>query len=246
MNTLKEKIYGLCEQIAANYPEWKFSAGKFKNSSLKHTELIVDPGLSFDRGFGHLQPNIYLNNKRASKLSKLLLGEVIPTACISFQVIAHLLVAMPESLKLSCLICDDKSQYLAAIRQSGQFTEKVVQDLDARSIDLSGAPIVLTAMLEDGISFIEKHYKFTSENTFLQNLPAKYTTHNEIPYDEMERLKGVMVCLVRIILGEFEFVEQYQADDFKTVFPKRTNELGKIMLALPGLKKRYAESGSVF
>ncbi|MFM0592163.1 MULTISPECIES: hypothetical protein [Paraburkholderia] len=245
MGTLKTEIYGLCKDTTAEFPGWEFSAGKFKNSSLNHTELIVDPGLSFDRGFAHLQPNIALNNKRAIKLSKKLLGEAIPTATVSFQVIAHLLTAMPEPIRLSCLVCDDKAQYMATVRQSNRFSEKVLEDLDERSIDLKNAPTVLAAMLRDGISFIERYYQLVNEESLLGNLPAKYTTRNEIPYDEMERQKGVMMCLVHILLGDFDFVNHYRSEDFKTVFPKRMGELDKIVVALPDLKRRYAETGLV-
>ncbi|MFM0736919.1 hypothetical protein PQQ51_06695 [Paraburkholderia xenovorans] len=245
MGTLKTELFGLCKDVAVEFHGWEFSAGKFKNSSLKHTELIVDPGLSFDRGFGHLQPSIALNNKRATKLSKQLLGEAIPTAIVSFQVIAHLLTATPEPLRLSCLVCDDKAQYMSTVRQSNRFSEGVLEDLDARSIDLKNAPTVLAAMLRDGISFIEGHYKLVNEESLLGNLPAKYSTRNEIPYDEMERQKGVMMCLVHILQGDFDFLNRYRSEDFKTVFPKRMGELDKIGTALPDLKRRFVETGSV-
>jgi len=40
-------------------------------------------------------------------------------------------------------------------------------------------------------------------------------------------------------------VEAYRSDSFETIFPKRTVELDKLISALPALKKRYAETGSV-
>jgi hypothetical protein len=46
-------------------------------------------------------------------------------------------------------------------------------------------------------------------------------------------------------LGDFDFVVRYRSDDFKTIYPKRTEELNKIIAKLPELKKRYAETGSV-
>ncbi|MBB2984543.1 hypothetical protein FHX57_006346 [Paraburkholderia tropica] len=245
METLKTKIYEICQDVAMEFPGWKFSAGKFKNNSSKHTELVIDPGLTFDRGFGHLQPRIVLDNKRVTKLCKQLLGEAIPTAAISFQVIAHLLTAMPEPLRLSCLVCDDKAQYMAAIRRSNRFSENVIEGLNARSIDLKNVPTVLIAMLNDGISFIENHYQLVDEEKLLKNLPAVYTTRNEIPYDEMERQKGVVMCIVHIILGDFDFLRRYRSEDFKTVFPKRVRELEKIVAVLPDLKARFAETGSV-
>lgn len=65
------------------------------------------------------------------------------------------------------------------------------------------------------------------------------------PYDELERQKGVMMCIVRSLLGDFDFVERYRSDDFKTIFPKRTVELDKLAAVLPDLKRRYTETGSI-
>lgn len=61
----------------------------------------------------------------------------------------------------------------------------------------------------------------------------------------MEGAAGVMQCLARIVLGDFDFVENYCSDEFKTAVPKNTADLDKIVAALPGLKKRYAEMGKV-
>jgi hypothetical protein len=75
----------------------------------------------------------------------------------------------------------------------------------------------LVATMRDGISFIERHYDFSSEENLLRGLPAKYTTrHVHSSYDELERHKGVMMCIVRIQLGDFGFVERYRNDDFET------------------------------
>ncbi|AXW13832.1 hypothetical protein CJO84_01315 [Ralstonia solanacearum] len=61
----------------------------------------------------------------------------------------------------------------------------------------------------------------------------------------MEKMKGVMICLVRILLGDFDFVLNYRGDEFNTLFPKRFAELDKIIAALPELKRKYDETGSV-
>jgi hypothetical protein len=47
------------------------------------------------------------------------------------------------------------------------------------------------------------------------------------------------------LLGDFEFVERYLSDEFRSIFPKRTDELMKIVDALPRLEKLYRENGSV-
>lgn len=99
--------------------------------------------------------------------------------------------------------------------------------------------------MKDGIAFIETHYDLRSEEALLKALPPVYTTrHENSPYDQMEKQKGIDMCIVRILLGDFEFVERYLSDDFKTIFPKRMDELNKIIEAVPRLKKRYSETGA--
>ncbi|MFM0009006.1 hypothetical protein PQR46_00660 [Paraburkholderia sediminicola] len=53
------------------------------------------------------------------------------------------------------------------------------------------------------------------------------------------------VCIVHILLGDFDFVARYQSGDFETIFPKRTAELDKIVEALPQLRRHYVEKGAV-
>ncbi|RKF30724.1 hypothetical protein BCY88_12890 [Paraburkholderia fungorum] len=112
------------------------------------------------------------------------------------------------------------------------------------TLDISEAYPVLVAMMKDGISFIETHYDLGSEEALLKALPPVYTTrHENLPYDQMEQQKGVQVCLAHTLFGDFEFVERYLSDEFRTIFPKRTDELKKIVDALPRLKKLDCENG---
>jgi hypothetical protein len=245
MNIFKDDLYGVCKVVAGEFPEWDFVSGQFKNKSLKHTDLIIHPGFFFDRGFTPLQPGITINNKRALKLSKYILGIERSTSIVNFQVIAKTLTNMPESLRLTGTICQDKKSFREEIRDSGRFDEKALKMLDDTTVDITEVRPVLEAMMKDGISFIENHYDLSSEENFLEGLPAKYTTRNEIPYDEMDKQKGVMMCLVHVLLGDFDFVEHYRSDDFKTLFPKRTEDLDKIMSVLPELKRKFAEAGKV-
>jgi hypothetical protein len=246
MSTFKDDLYGVCKEVAAEFPGWDFVSGQFKNKSLKHTDLIIHPGFFFDRGFTPLQPGITINNKKALKLSKYILGIERSTSIVNFQVIAQTLTNMPEPLRLMGTICQDKKSYMEEVRASGRFDEKTVKMLDDTAIDITEVRPVLVAMMEDGISFIEKRYDLSSEENLLKGLPAKYTTrHVNSPYDELDKQKGVMMCIVHVLLGDFDFVEHYRSDDFKTLFPKRTEDLDKIMSVLPELKRKFAEAGKV-
>ncbi|PMS15975.1 hypothetical protein C0Z18_24935 [Trinickia dabaoshanensis] len=245
MQMLKERVQDVCAEVVKKFPDWKFVSGKFKNSLLKHTDLIIDPGFSFDRGFVHLQPCVVVKNKRAESLTKRLTDEAIPVSTVSFQTIAHLLKFMPEQLRLSCLICENKSTYLAEIRKANRFDGNAMKTIEERSLDFGDMSVVLEAMMKDGISFFDDYYDLTDEEHLLKALPPPYTTRNGIIYDEMEREEGVVMCVVHMMYGDFDFVERYCSEEFKTVYPKRTSELERILVALPNLRRRYDEDGSL-
>ncbi|WP_123863713.1 hypothetical protein [Burkholderia plantarii] len=249
MNTFKSNIYEICSEVVGEFPGWKFVSGRFKNGALKHSELIIDPGLFFERGFTSMQPSICIRNKRCealySKIFEIKKPQIIPVSLVNFQVIADSLEYMPEAMRVRCLICEDKISYLMAIKGSTDASEEMKMNLQNAAVGVGDARSVLVSMVKDGISFIANHYDLSSEENLLRGLPAKYLTRNKIPYDEMEKQKGVILCVVRILLGDFDFVERYADADFKTIFPKRTDELDRIVAALPELKKLYAEAGSV-
>jgi hypothetical protein len=54
-----------------------------------------------------------------------------------------------------------------------------------------------------------------------------------------------MFCITLIMLGDFDFIEHYRSDAFKTEKPKRIKDLDAIIAALPELKRRYEDTGSV-
>lgn len=249
MSTFKADIHEICSEVAGEFPGWNFVAGRFKNGSLKHSELAIDPGLFFERGFTNLQPSIWIRNKRCEDLCAKILeikkAQVIPVSLVNFQVIADSLMYMPKAMRVRCLICEDKTSYLETVEGSMDVAEGTKEQLKSEAVGIEDARTIFVAMMKDGISFIESHYDLSSEEGLLRGLPAKYVPRNKIPYDEMERQKGVILCVVHVLLGEFDFVDRYLSDEFKTIFPKRMGELNKIVAALPGLKKQYAETGSV-
>jgi len=242
----KDRIYQMCAEIGVEFEGWEFSAGKFKNKSLKHSDLFILPGFGFKDENTPLQPAVSILNKKASVLSKNIVGYELSTSLINFQVIANELQYMPERLRVSAAIFQDKNLYLEAVRAPGAYDDQMVKALEETALDLSEARSVLRAMMEDAISLFERFYDLSSEENLLKNLPPKYKTrHANSPYDEMEKQKGVMICLVHLLLGDFDFVLNYRSDDYKTIFPKRKKELDDIIASLPELKRRYAETGSV-
>lgn len=238
MSTFKENIYSICAEVSSLFPGWDFASGQFRNKTLKHTDLIVHLGFGFEANTTPVQPSIAINNKRAGKLCRRLLGTDSYTSVVSLQVVGHTLVYTPENLRFGYWILQNKDDF-SSVGQSNQ----AVRDT---ALDISEARSALISTMKDSIAFIESHYDLSSEESLLKGLPAKYATrHVNSPYDQEEKFKGVMLCLVRILLGDFDFVARYQSDDFITMFPKRVPELNKIMMALPELKDRFAEAGTV-
>ena len=112
-------------------------------------------------------------------------------------------------------------------------------------LDIGESRPLFEATMKDGIDFIAQHYDLSSEENFLRALPAKYTGRYAHSYDEYERHNGVMLCLIHMLYGDFDFFDYYRSDAFETAFPKRVADLDKIAAVLPELKNRYAETGSI-
>ncbi len=229
MSSFKDQIHELCAEIVAEFPDWSFAAGSFKNKTLKHTVLTIGLGFSFRDGNTPLQPALIIEHKKSMALFKKLNGYEQPTSIVPLQNIAQLLEHIPEQLRLGGWILEDKDRQAALAPPSEAARE--------RMIDLAEARPVLRAVMLDGIALIGRFYDLSSEDNFLRKLPAEYQTRaSSIPYDEFERSKGVMMCVVRAFAGDFEFAERYRSDSYPTVFPKRFKEIDKVIAASPQLK----------
>jgi hypothetical protein len=237
MSTFKEKLYALCAEVASEFEGWRFSSGQFKNSSLKHSTLVIGLGFHIALGYTPLQPAIFIEHKRTMRLFKKIIGFEQPTSIVVFQNIPHLLSHAAEELRLHAAIFADKAlqMRLAPPKDGGKSI-----------VDVKDAAQPLRDAVMDGINLIEQLYDFRSEDDFLRGLPPKYTTRSPtIPYDEFERTKGVMFCIVRMLVGDFDFIEKYVGDGYQTIFPKRIDHLDKLMEALPELKRRYTATGKI-
>ncbi|ATU72308.1 hypothetical protein CT154_05125 [Komagataeibacter xylinus] len=104
---------------------------------------------------------------------------------------------------------------------------------------------VIKRIFLQGIAFFESHYNFNSEKDMLEELPARYAVTASGGYKEYEQERGVMLCIVRCILGDFEFVKRYRSNEYKTIFPKMTEDLDKIIACLPQMEKSWQEKGYV-
>lgn len=237
MASFKEDVYKICVDAVEAFSEWEFVSGNFVNKSKKHTNLIIYCGFAFRGEVASFSPGVKLNNKKLTKLCKSLLGVDLPASIVSFQSVSTSLERIPSNLRLGCDIVKNKGMMPlkgvdAAIRET--------------FVDISDARDLFEATIGDGIGFIENHYDLRGEDEFLSALPAKYTTwHVNYPYGEWEEWKGVAMCLVRMLIGDFDFIERYGSADFETIFPKRTKEIEAILKSLPELRAKYDEKGSV-
>jgi len=242
MSSLKPEIHKLCQELAAEFENWNFVGDEFKNKTLKHTTLIVRPGFTFQGGGDNpgcsMQPTIDVANNKANKLYQEIFGvKCSRTSFMRFQTVRNLLHHYPENLRFQGYIWHHRQSHVAT--GGGKY-----EPWPKTWIGLDEARPAIKGMLMDGIDLIEKYYDLSSEENLLRNLPPKYVPAaggNE----EMEGGLGVMVCVTRILLGDFDFVEHYCSDDYKTLRPKRIKELDTVIAALPELKRRLAETGKI-
>ncbi|EUC19942.1 UNVERIFIED_ORG: hypothetical protein BDU10_8371 [Burkholderia sp. CF145] len=238
MSTFKSNVFEICDRVAEEFPGWEFKSGQFVNKTLKHSDLVVHMGFGFKQGTTAVVPSISIDNKRANKLTKQLLGFGRDTSLVNMMSISHLLTHWPRHLPLIPTIVDDKDVFLEFAKRTGADASGV--------LSLTESYDLFRGVLKDAIRFIGSHYDLSSEQALLNALPPKYTTrHEKSPYDQLESQKGIEYCIVRVLLGDFEFPLQYQSDGFKTIFPKRTDELETVIAALPRLKERYTRTGQV-
>ena len=227
MTTLKLALHDACTEVASEFPDWRFVSGEFKRHPLDGTSISIVPGFYIRDGNTPLQPSLVVRHAKSMSMFKKLFNYSQPTSIVIFQQIAQLLCHLPEELRLGGWIFSDRALQ----------TKRAPPNDPARLVDITEVKPVLRAMVSDGIGLIDKLYDFSSEKLLLSSLPPKYATrHVNSPYDEFERQKGVMVCVIHAYLGDFAFVEHYMSDEYKTVFPKRMTELNKLLAVLPTLK----------
>lgn len=239
MNSLKPELFVICKEVASGFEGWKFGSAMFKNTLLKHTELVVWPAFSFKGGGGNpmcvIQPSICIVNKRSIKLFEKIIGsKPYWTSIIEFQTVRDHLQYYPEQLRI-----------IGNIWQNRQiFTDESGREIPWQRewVTLDDARLVLDAMMKDGIVLFKKYFDLSSEENLFRNLP---TDPGVVGHHGMEKISGVMFCIAQILLGDFDFIKYYRSDDFKTMYPKNYRELDAIIASLPELKREFYETGKV-
>ena len=162
MTTFKARLYDICDEVASEFQNWRFSSGAFKNKALGHSTMEINLGLSFRTGNTPLQPSILIKHKKSMALFKKLNGYEQPTSIVLFQNIAQLLEHMPNELRITATILADKNLHVSLAAPS--------EGSQKRLIDITQSRSALRAVMMDGIGLIGKLYNLQS---FRRKLPAK-------------------------------------------------------------------------
>jgi hypothetical protein len=240
--TFKTEIHELCKEVAGEFENWSFStsSGLFRNKTLKHTDLIVEPGFNFTSPAPscNTSPSAAVDNKKVGKLFKQICGfERYFTLHVKYQLELEDYYS-PNTPRRVTNIFPEKFPFSDA--------HGVPQVWPATWIVQAQAKDYIRKVLVEGIDILNKYFDLTTEENLLRHLPLGYKTRSE--YRERgfyESQDGIAHCLAAIVLGNFDFVERYASDDFKTIVPKQEIELKKILAALPELKRKYAETGKM-
>lgn len=240
--TFKRDIFDICQQIAAEFHGLKFtSSGDFVNKALKHSDLLVSPGFLFNTEPScSVSPGADIKNRKIVRLYKELFGrEPFWTLSVKFQLESEKYRGA-QSVKR---IYPQKVPFTTAHGDPNCWPDSFIARAEAFAY--------LEGVLTDGQSYIEKYFDLSSEESLLRNLPVSYQWMDKGIGNSgqmgsfYEETDGIVHCLAAIILGNFDFVERYRTDEFKTMAPKRMHEIDKIVSALPELNRRFAATGSV-
>jgi hypothetical protein len=240
--TFKAEILEIARSVAAEKPDWAVnSSGDFVSKRLKHTDLIVSPGFTFNAAPSCVvQPFSAIRNKKIVRLCKAILGfDPFWTLSIKFQLESERYRG-PESVS---------NIYPAKVPFTTVHGERATWPRSFITKDET--PDYLRNVLADGIAFIDEYFDLQSEESLLRHLPVNYRWMDQGIGNSgrmgsfYEQADGIIHCLAAIVIGDFGFVERYQSDDIKTSMPKREKDLEKIRNALPELRRRYEATGSV-
>ncbi|MCP5334935.1 MAG: hypothetical protein H7A08_04495 [Oceanospirillaceae bacterium] len=101
-------------------------------------------------------------------------------------------------------------------------------------------------VLNIGIRMLEENWDFSSEENFLRNLPADDPTLSDGKNGLLEDDSGTRYCIARMLLGDFEYIQDFYNDEVKTKRPKRKSDLEKLMQHVADMKSAYDKQGILF
>jgi hypothetical protein len=233
--TFKSDLFRICAEVARKFEGWEFqSSGVFRNEVLHHTDQVIFPGFHFTsfRSAG-VDPVASIHNKRLRALYHRFTGRDGPTLAIRFS---------------------QESADYRGLSTAGYFYPEVVEFRNPSGElqrwpecfrVLAQAESYFRKLLTDGIGFLHAYFDLTTEENLLRHLPTHYKWMEKGMGNSgalgsfYEGDDGIMLCLAALCVGDFEFLDRYASDDFKTTFPKNKEALEKIIAALPEFRRSF-------
>ncbi len=163
--TFKTDIFDIARVVAAQSTGWAFSsAGDFVSKSLKHTDLIVSPGFTFNNAPSCVvQPFAAIRNKKIVRLCKEVIGrDTFWTLSIKYQLESSRYRG-PQSVQH---IYPGRAPFATEHGEPRVWPESFITKDEA--------PEYLRGVLRDGIAFIKKYFDLESEEALLRHLPVTF------------------------------------------------------------------------
>jgi hypothetical protein len=237
MLTLKESVVAICTDVAKEFAGWEFKGGEFKKSILKHCDAVISAGFHYDAVSTCLLPSVQIDHKPSRRLCESIIGYDYGASLLRFDEVKDFFGKCFKENWNNSTIVKNKKQLFHAVPDARRREDCY--------IDIFEVPLVMRAMVQDGIALLDRYYDQTSEDSLLRGLPPRYEPrfkHDDPP--GLNGTAGIAACIAHIYVGDFEFFEWYRSEACKTVLPKKEADLKKIELRLLELKEKFGRRSS--
>ncbi|MCJ2013610.1 hypothetical protein [Methylobacterium sp. J-076] len=240
----KQELFDICKEVANRFDGVTFSNNLFTVRIAKFARTQICAGFTFKYGVADMDPSIWVCFRKLGKLTAKYTGMGDCTSILNYEKIKYELIKFPKN-KVGLTHIDRKIPAYALENEMYLKNYTLIQDV----------PELLESMVDDGVRILHKLYDFSSERNFLENMPPKYDpppldipmpNYIGVPYTEYHRSAGIVMCLVRMSLGDFDFIDFYESDKFNPFAYKYEDMLQRLREDLPELKRRYEETGSIW
>jgi hypothetical protein len=220
---LRTAIEACCSSIAAAHPPWTFKTEHFRSDEHPFAQLIIHPAKAGRGGVAwSINPIVGVRIHRVERLRTRLFGKGLSGfPSIWFSMISEVPGYREPGAPSS--IWEDypfhpKPPYV-----------RLIDEIDG----IDGIDGMFAKVFDDAVNLLSAKFDLSSEEALLTNLQVL-----DSPGTSLNQTSGITHCLARILLGDFEFVENLRTRE-------RSQWIEDIITALPELKRRFAETGAV-